>query len=205
MRILFEMGPEYADAVRTLGDMGTAVLAATDRGLQKGGQIAAGVVVRDYLSGQSLKRRSGALAREVTSWSEAPLDTVVGVPENSPAQLYAWLLSDEEKTIRPKKAKALTIPIGENLTPTGSARYPTARAAESSGKELFTIKSKVGNLLLGYRRGTTGRGRFRPLFVLVKSVFIQGTGALYDGVMASVDDINDQIQSEINQVEGVND
>jgi hypothetical protein len=38
------------------------------------------------------------------------------------------------------------------------------------------------------------------LFVLVKSVFVQGSGALYDGVNDSLDDITGSMQSEIDKV-----
>ena len=57
------------------------------------------------------------------------------------------------------------------------------------------VRTKQGRLLFGYKRGK--RGKFRPLFVLVRSVFVQGSGALHDGVFDSVDDITEQMESEI--------
>jgi len=101
-------------------------------------------------------------------------------------------LSDEEKTITPKKGKFLTIPIGENLTGAGVARFSSPRQVPDG----FFVKTK-GRLLFGVKRGK--KGKFRPLFVLVKSVFVQGTGALYDGVQDSLDDITESMQAEIDR------
>jgi len=195
MMIQLEMGPEFK---RTAQDMSNiSILKAASTGLAKGGHIAAGTVVRDYLSGQSLKRRTGLLAKTVSSWMAGDTEVVIGVPENSPASKYAFLLSDEEKTITPKNAKFLTIPIGEGLTPSGVPRYSSPRDVEGG----FFLKSKSGQLLFGYKRGK--KGKFRPLFVLVKSVLVQGTGALYDGVMDSMDDITGSMQDELDKIPGV--
>ncbi len=190
MIMQLEMGPGFARVVSKLGSMGDAVVAACSAGLKKGVKIAAGKVASDYLSGQALKRRSGNLARAVDGWMAGDLDGVVGVKPNSAVSKYAWLLTDEQKTITPKNAKFLTIPIGENLTSAGVARYSSPRQVPDG----FFIKSK-GKLLFGYKKGK--RGKFRPLFVLVKSVFIQGSGALYDGVFDSLDDIAGEIENEI--------
>jgi len=116
----------------------------------------------------------------------------VGVRENSAVDKYKWLLGDEQMTIRPKRAKFLTIPIGENLTSTGAARYSSPRQRPDG----FFIESN-GQLLFGYKNGK--RGRFRPLFVLVKSVFVQGTGALADGVLANVDTIAAEIEKSLDK------
>ena len=191
MIIQLEMGPNFQRTTNQLGSMGQALLDACSAGLDKGVKIAAGKVSEDYLSGQSLKRRTGQLARAVDGWLAAPLDGVVGVRPNSAVSKYAWLLGDEEKTIRPKNAKFLTIPIGENLTGAGVPRYTSPRQVPDG----FFLKTKSGSLLFGYKKGK--RGKFRALFTLVKSVFVQGSGALYDGTLDSLDDISDKIESEI--------
>lgn len=66
-------------------------------------------------------------------------------------------------TITPKRSQYLTIPIGANLTPAGVARY-SARSVPNS----FFVKTRGGKLLL---MGGS-KGRARPYFVLVKSVYI---------------------------------
>ena len=193
MIISLEMGPDFNATVEKLGSMGRAVLEACSIGLEKGANIAASNVVSDYLSGQSLKRRSGQLAREVEGWMAGPLDAVVGVRGKSTVDKYKWLLGDEDKTITPKKSKFLTIPIGEGLTSAGAARFSSPRQVPDG----FFVKVG-GRLLFGYKKGK--KGKFRALFTLVKSVFVQGTGALYDGVMDSVDDIAGSVETEIGKV-----
>ena len=124
---------------------------------------------------------------------ESKFDGVVGVRESSGVDQYKWLLGDEQKTITPKRGKFLAIPIGEALTPSGvvKAKFASPRLV----KDGFFIKSRTGRLLFGYKVGK--RGKFRPLFVLVKSVLVQGSGALYDGVMDKVDDIGRAMEDRI--------
>ena len=195
MMIRLEMGPGFQRTVAELGGMGQAVLAACSKGLGKGVKLAAGTVVSEYMTGQSLKRRSGNLARAVQGWMAADLEGVVGVRSNAAGSKYAWLLGDASKTITPKNAKFLTIPIGENLTGAGVPRFSSPRQVPDG----FFVKTS-GKLLFGYKRGK--RGKFRALFVLVKSVFVQGSGALYDGVTDSTDDIAGAMRAEVDKVTG---
>jgi len=190
MKIVLEMGPTFNSVAAELGSMGGALKKACSTGLEKGVKIASGNVISNHLSGQSLNRRTGNLARAVDSWLESDHDGVVGIHEGTAVDKYAYLLGDEDKTITPKKAKFLTIPIGEGLTPSGVARYKSPREVEGG----FFVKTN-GHLLFGYKRGK--KGKFRPLFTLVKSVLVQGTGALYDGVMESMDDVSLAIEKEI--------
>ena len=193
MMISIEMGPDFNSTVEELSSMGQAVVDACSAGLKKGANIAASNVVTEHLTGQSLKRRSGQLARNLDGWLAGPLDAVVGVRPNTGVDKYKWLLGDEDKTIVPKKSKFLTIPIGEGLTSAGVARYSSPRQVPGG----FFVKVG-GKLLFGYKRGK--KGKFRALFTLVKSVFVQGTGALYDGVMDSLDDIGGAVETEIGKV-----
>ena len=198
MKIIMQMGREFDSVRDELASLGRDIEKAASAGMATGGKIAAGKVARDYLSGQPLKRRSGGLARELGSWMAAPLEVVVGIPDGSTVDRYKWLLGDEQMTIRPKHGRYLSIPIGENLTGTGVARFTSPRQVEDG----FFLKSKRGQLLFGRKNGK--RGKFRPLFVLVTSVFVQGSGAFYDGVMASLDDIADAIETEIGKIKDVN-
>jgi len=187
-----DMGPNFPKTVADLGSMGVAVLKAAGTGLAKGAVDAATTVVTEYISGQSLKKRTGGLARAVDGWMEGPLEAVVGVRKASAVDKYKWLLGDEQKTIVPKRAKFLAIPIGEGLTGAGVARYSSPRQRPDG----FFVKTG-GKLLFGYKRGK--RGKFRALFTLVKSVLVQGSGALYDGVEDSLDDITGSMQKEIDK------
>lgn len=197
MMLQLEMGPNFQKTVSELGSMGQAIVDACSKGLAKGAVLAAGKVVSDFLSGQSLKRRTGRLAGAVDGWMAGQLEAVVGVRPNSAVEKYKWLLSDEEKTITPKRGKFLAIPIAENLTGAGVARFSSPRQVPDG----FFVKTKTGRLLFGIKHGK--RGKFRPLFTLVKSVFIQGTGALHDGVMDSLDNITEQMDSEIERRVGL--
>jgi len=201
MKIIMQMGREFDSVRDELASLGRDIEKAASAGLATGGKIAAGKVVRDYLSGQrlGLKRRSGGLARELGSWMAAPNEVVVGIPDGSTVDRYKWLLGDEQMTIKPKGvSRFLAIPIGENLTGTGVPTYSSPYDVDDG----YFIKSKGGQLLFGRKNGK--RGKFRPLFVLVTSVFVQGTGALYDGVMESLDDIADAIEDSIGKIKDVN-
>ena len=193
MNVMLQMGPEFNQTIRELDAMGKALIDACSSGLERGGKITVGSIARDYLSGQSLKMRTGMLAKHVGSWLPEQLHLVIGVPDNSPVDKYKWLLGDESKTITPKRARALTIPIGEALTAAGVPKYQSVRdAATQLSTTIFRPK---GTNVLGYARGK--KGKFRPLFVLVKSVFVQGSDALADGVLDNLDVISGEIESEI--------
>ena len=195
MQIQLEMGPEFQKTVAYLGGLGDAVSHAVGVGLGKFVKFAAGHVIKDYLSGQVLKRRSGFLSKAVDGWMIGNFEGVVGVQPNSAVAKYAWLLGDESKTIVPTKGKFLAIPIGENLTGAGVARFTSPRQVPNG----FFIRVG-GRLLFGYKNGK--KGKFRALFTLVTSVFVQGTGALADGVLEKTNDGIGMIQNEVDKVVG---
>jgi len=194
MIITLQLDPASLRTVQRLSGMGQAITEACSKGLQKGVKIAAGAVVRDFLSGQSLSRRTGRLAGSIDGWMAGDLEGVIGVREGSPVDKYKWLLTDEQHLIEPTGGrKCLTIPIGEALQGSGAAKYESAANAEAElGVKLFRPK---GTNVLGYKVGK--KGKFRPLFALVKSVFVQGSGALADGVLENVDNMTDAISAEI--------
>lgn len=195
MMLLLEMGPNFQRTVSELGGMGQAIVDACSEGMAKGAEVAAGKVVSEFLSGQYLKRRTSRLAGAVEGWMVGPLEAVVGVRPNSAVEKYKWLLGDEPiPPITPKKGKFLAIPIGEALTGAGTLKGEYSGGLRSITDGFF-VKTKTGRLLFGIKQGK--RGKFRPLFTLVKSVLVQPTGALYDGVMDSLDDISEQMENEI--------
>jgi len=196
MLISLQLGPETQETIRTLGEMGRSVAAAVDAGLKLGVEIAAATVQENYLSGQALKRRTGNLARSIQGVLTGPGEATIGVAAGTAVEKYQWLLGDEEKTISAKPGHSLAIPFGENLSGAGVPQFFSPRDAEASGKDLFTIKTKR-SFLLGYKVGK--KGRFRPLFVLVKSVFVQGSGALFDGVEESIPDMTAAIQQSVDK------
>jgi len=195
MMIEIELGPDFAAAVADLSSTGRRLIHAADKGLTLGSKYVSTIIASTYLSGQALKMRTGNLAKALDGWRTAPLEAMIGVREGSAVEHYKWLLGEEDMTIIPTKSKFLAIPIGENLTRAGVAKFTSPRQVEGG----FFIKVG-GRLLFGYKRGK--RGKFRALFVLVKSVLVQGTGALYDGVEENVDKISDKIQAEVDKAAG---
>lgn len=113
----------------------------------------ASIAIRNFLSGQELKRRTGSLARSVVGQSVR----VNGVPAltvgifQGPALKYAAVQEFGTvgkgglfPTIRPKKAKTLAIPQKPVLTAAGVGRFPSPR--DYPGKLSFRLIGK-GNVV----------------------------------------------------------
>lgn len=193
MQIRLDLTPETRRRMDDLSQMGRRIRAAVRDGLQDGTRQAAAHVSKDYLTGQRLKSRTGFLRKSVQAWMESDTLAMVGVRPNTAVEKYKWLLGGDTVTIRPKRGRYLAIPIGENLTAAGVARYRSPREVTDG----FFLRSK-GQLLFGRKNGK--RGRFRPLFTLVTSVTVKGTDALADGVLESRDDIVAAINNELDKI-----
>lgn len=95
-------------------------------------------------------------------------------------------LQENGGTIRPKRGDYLTIPIADNLTPSGVPRYPSAkdlrqqlnqvgparpakrgRKDKLAGARTFVLKAKTGKLYIILRQSN---GKSQLLWALVKSV-----------------------------------
>jgi hypothetical protein len=190
MKIVLDIPAETRSAIRQMGQDGKLLSAAVSRGLHQGVVGAANKVSSDYLSGQSLKSRTGNLRRAVQGWMDSDFDGVIGTQKDSAVSKYAWLLGDETKVIRPKNSKFLAIPIGENLTGAGVARFSSPRQVPDG----FFIRSN-GQLLFGRKNGN--KGKFRALFAMKKEVTVIASEALFDGVTESLDNITKSMNDEI--------
>lgn len=104
----------------------------------KSGLELRGYIVERKLSGQKLRRRTGALVNSLEGDGGArgtgQLYMGAGIFTGSPASKYAAIQEFGTvgkggifPTITPKRAKALTIPVGKALTPAGVARWPRAK------------------------------------------------------------------------------
>ncbi len=195
MRLSISTDSQTERTIAELGLMGQAVRAALSKGLGLGGQHAASVVKEKYLTGTALKTRSGQLKKAVASWPVGDTEVVIGVEERSAVDSYKWLLGDEQKTIVSTKSKFLCIPIAENLTGSGVPRFTSPRQVPDG----FFVRTG-GQLLFGRKQGK--RGRFRPLFTLVTSVLVQGSGALFDGVDEALPDMTDIMQDQVDKAVG---
>jgi len=107
-----------------------------------------------------LKRRTGTLAR-ATKFKSAKL-TRDGIQVDFYTTVYGPI-HEHGGTIKAKKAKYLTIPLRDNKTPAGVARY---RATEIPG--LFVRRNKHGNLLLSALDGN----ELKDYFLLKRQVKI---------------------------------
>ena len=199
MRFVLEMDKSYQDTVAFFGAAGKKIADAADDGLAEGVKVTANHVAENFVSGQYLGVRTGDLRKAIDGWHPERFEGVIGITPNSKVDDYAWLLGDnpanQPKTIRPKKAKYLAIPIGENLSASGVAKFISPRDVPDG----FFVKT-ADQLLFGYRKGKTKRAKFRPLFVLKKEVQIYDTGALSDGVEDGLHFITDAMKSRIDRV-----
>jgi len=93
-------------------------------------------------------------------------------------------------TIRPKRAKYLTIPLPAALTKRGTPIKPNARA----WKNTFVLKSKKGNLLIMQKKG---KGDMVPLYVLKKQVVIPKRLAFEEAFLAGRDFLADKIAQDV--------
>lgn len=117
-----------------------------------------------------------------------------GLPDGAGVIKYGWLLTDEKKTIVPKNANHLWIPIADNLTASGVTRMTPREAMNvrgpRGGRAIRIFTSKKGNLVAmlpkntGKGRKTHARGerkgqrKMSLLFVLKDRVEVQGRGVL---------------------------
>lgn len=119
-------------------------------------------------SGDRLHRRTGSLARgltsSVTGGTLQTLKATIGWTDSRSARIA--LVHERGATIRPKTKRFLAIPLPAALTPAGVERQDGPR----SYPEAFIIRSKLGNLIIAR---TTGRGgSIEPLYALKSQVKI---------------------------------
>lgn len=129
-------------------------------------------VVAKYYTGRSgdegLKRRTGAAAN---AWRIKEGDGYISILNETPYADFS-----EEMTIKPKKAKALSIPIGQALTKAGVPRYNSPRDVTG----LKFIPSKKCGTSVGVLARVTA-GQVDPMFALVRSVTIPAYTKTMDG------------------------
>lgn len=151
------------------------------RALTRLAQIVAGDVVKNELSGQALKRRSGSLARSIIGIGGVlpggQLGWRVGVLKG-PSLAYARIQHDGG-VIRPVNAKALAMPVGPAVTPAGVARYKGPRTYPRPLGFIPLNRGNVVGLLVEKpvkgvkRRAGTRIGRVA--YILLKQVKLKPT------------------------------
>ena len=194
----------------------------------------------DYLRGGSpgaarrgglpLAVRSGALLGSVQRDMDGPTSGWVGVIQGPAAAYARTQLGPDETVMRPRRARHLWIPVGDNLTASGQMRMSPRQAMDlrgpDGGRLLRIFRSRKGNLVaflpefreasrlsdrsrIGaatgrrYARGANqGRTRGRLLFVLKDEVRVQGSDALAKAAQDRLDDLRESLRQLVRSTLG---
>lgn len=135
-----------------------------------------GRMYRNIGGGGSLRNRTGSLRRSLrTQVKGSTLEDLelrvasVGAPYAKVQEFGTVGAGGKMPDIVPTRAKFLTVPLPDNLTPAGDARYKSAARLRATG-QTFLVETKSGNLLIGLDKGDGGRTRW--LWILKRSVAI---------------------------------
>ena len=120
-----------------------------------------------------LGRRTGDLARSISARTTGTSPNINSITMRlvSAGVPYAPI-HEFGGTIKPRRAKNLTIPLDDNLTAGGDVRYPSARALfgqNSSSQNAFVMRVNGKAFIVLKRRGESD---LKFLWLLVKSVKI---------------------------------
>lgn len=156
------------------------IFAELTRFFEQQSQIIAGRIVKNQLSGQLIKRRTGTLARSVIGQAEK----YNGLPAfrvgvlRGPALSYASIL-ERGGTIRPKNAKSLAIPQKPALTPAGVEKFGGPRSYPGELRFLpFRRGVAVGKLVdeaeaIAFESQGLSPYQAEAVYLLVRSVTIK--------------------------------
>lgn len=176
-------------AAAKLGVLGGAALSGALATSLAAGAQDAGAALQEAVLEAGLLGPTGSLAGTAGAWPDASdeLGWYIGVPDDSPARRYAWLITGEVKTIVPKGHRYLAIPIGENLTGAGDARFSSPRDV-------------VGLVFRGRTAGIVTGDDYTPLFALVESVTIAGRNVLEPTVEQERTRITESVQQAVDEL-----
>ena len=161
---------------------------------------AASYSVAQYMSGQRLKVRTGALRRSVVGRFElyngklaVRIGNIGGV-QNPYAAVQEYGTKGENPdspipTIVPKRARALAMPVGPSLTPAGVRRYQSPREVPEPLRfvpRTGSNKSNVIGLLVTTPKGATGE----IAYLLLSQVDLKPRYYLRDGLKSSFPSIS---------------
>jgi hypothetical protein len=170
--------------------------------------LAAGLLAAAELGTQEVKilyverfRRSptGTLSNEIQSFPDPagdPLTRLIGVPPQSPAAKYAYLLGDEVKIILPVKGQYLTIPTDANLQGSGTPRYKTPRDIELQAMGGH-FRRLAGKLFFGIEEAGQ---RFVAFFALVKKSVVRGRNILRPAIDGAAPQMTAILQERVDEL-----
>jgi hypothetical protein len=152
--------------------MSAKAKAAAQLAVRRGVDLALNALRRASHRGP-LHARTGNLAR---SWQSTDVKiTPAGVSAGIVSSAPYWRIHEHGGKIVPVRAKALTIPILDNLTGKAkAARFKSVAMLKSEygASRVFQFKSHAGNKIIGVRDGRKG---LKAFFVLKQEVEIQAT------------------------------
>lgn len=179
-----------------LGAVHAEVRAAAVKGVIKGAEHVAGQVRREVLS--SMRGRTGALARSWTSRFVGESAADARAEAYSEGE-YARI-QDEGGTIRPKTRRNLAVPIG------AGRNLPVGKWPRDFAPGELTLILRKGRAPLLAKVSYRGKGdkrhetRITPLFILLRSVTLEGqhytdraAAASEEGVALIVQDAIDDV------------
>lgn len=148
---------------------------------------------------KGLKQRTGQLLASIAFWQTAAgpdaLVGYVGVPSDAPASRYAYLLTGQTKTIVPVNAKALTIPVGANLTGAGVARFRTVADLIAAFGDAVVFAGRN----IGVRSGTGAKAKLDVYFKLAAQTTVKGRDVLDPAARESAPELAAIVQAEVDQ------
>lgn len=151
---------------------------------------------------KGMNQVTGQLGAAVTAWPVADdeFGIFIGVPPESPADKYAYLLTEEVKTIVPIKGEYLAIPVEFGRTGAGAARFSSPR--QLAGGEF--VRGKMvdlpwGGVFTGLSFGLLSPAGYDPFFVMLKKVRVQGADVLEPTIVGAAPDMAETIQQRVDE------
>jgi hypothetical protein len=193
MNVTITLGPGYKRA-KAMFDRAPKVL---EDGLHNGLANALGIIADESSASvmhgrDGIQTRSGMLARSIHSYMDETnkLMGYVGPGGTNNVSRYSWLLGNQTKTIKPVKGKFLAIPIADNLTRAGVARYKSPLQIPDG----FFFRSKTGGLFFGQENN---KGKMKVFFVLKRSVKIEGKDVMMKAYKSHKKRIIDAVKNAV--------
>lgn len=149
----------------------------------------------NILSGQLLKVRTGNLRRATFYRVEDTPSRVSAVLGIDSRKAPYGRIHEKGGTIRPKRARHLTIPLQAVLTGAGVARFTARQVIANPGSFGYTGTFAAKGVIFGKR----GRDAIEPLFALKSQVTIKPVGYLARTVNDKRRWIHAELQAAVNR------
>jgi hypothetical protein len=150
------------------------------------------------ISGKLLKVRSGALRNSIQSRVLVNNDGIVGIVGSGVRSGKRTAYADIHEsggTIRPKRAKFLTIPTSHAQTPAGVTRF-SARAVFEGRTQYDSAFIKRG-VIFGVNKAAKS---ITPLFILKREVTVRASGYLSKSLAQSTKKIMQILRTNVQRV-----